>query len=45
MTRPTPEAAFGRFPLEGATPAARRSRFRGVRLIATRRRLTWKELS
>jgi aspartyl protease family protein len=25
-----PETAFGRLPLEGATPAARRSRFRGV---------------
>ena len=45
MMGPTPAAAFGRFPLEGATPAARRSRFRGVRLIATRRPVTWKELS
>ena len=27
---PTPEASFGRPPLEGATPAARQSRFRGV---------------
>src|SRR5262245_52535103 len=28
----TPEAACGRLPLEGATPAARQSRFRGVHL-------------
>ena len=28
---PTPEAAFGRLPLKGATPAARQSRLRGVR--------------
>ena len=44
MMGPTPAAAFGRFPLEGEA-AARRSRFRGVRLIATRRPVTWKELS
>ena len=25
-----PEAAYGRLPLKGATPAARQSRFRGV---------------
>jgi len=30
--KPTPEAAFGRLPLKGATPADRRSRIRGVRL-------------
>ena len=29
---PTPEAACGRLPLEGATPADRQSRIRGVRL-------------
>jgi hypothetical protein len=26
----TPEAAFGRLPLKGATPVARQSRFHGV---------------
>jgi len=29
---PTPDAAFGRLPLKGATPAARHSRIRGVYL-------------
>jgi hypothetical protein len=28
--KPTPEAAFGRLPLKGATPVARQSRFHGV---------------
>ena len=32
MNRPTPGVAFGHLPLKGATPAARQSRFRGVRL-------------
>jgi hypothetical protein len=32
----TPEAACGRLPLEGATPAARQSRFRGVCLTRVR---------
>ncbi len=30
----TPEAAFGRLPLEGAPPADRQSRIRGGHLIA-----------
>jgi polyisoprenoid-binding protein YceI len=30
----TPGAAFGRLPLKGATPADRRSRLRGVRVVA-----------
>ncbi|MDH6591639.1 hypothetical protein M2165_001528 [Variovorax sp. TBS-050B] len=29
MDLPTPEAAFGRLPLEGAPPVARQSRFHG----------------
>ena len=32
MNQPTPEAPSA-LPLKGATPAARQSRFRGVRLI------------
>jgi len=28
-SKPTPEAAFGRLPLEGAPPVARQSRFHG----------------
>ena len=32
MNGPTPEAAFGRLPLKGATLVDRRSRIHGVRL-------------
>jgi hypothetical protein len=34
MTRPTPEAPAA-LPLKGAPPAARQSRFRGVRTMRT----------
>ena len=33
MNWPTPDAASGRLPLKGATPAARQSRIRGVHLL------------
>ena len=36
MSWPTPGVAFGHCPLKGAAPAARRSWFRGARLMTQR---------